>query len=131
MSHRPLRSVLYVDDEPDIREVVELSLGLGSGLKVATCASGEHALQRLSTWRPDLILLDVMMPGLDGPGTLARLRADPELARIPVVFLTAKALQAERQRFLSLGAVAIIAKPFDPLKLAGEVQTIWQGIEHA
>jgi len=131
LSRRPLQSVLYVDDEPDIREVVELSLALAADLKVESCGSGEQALSVIPILRPDLVLLDVMMPGLDGPGTLARMRADPGLADIPVVFLTAKALPAEIQRFLALGAVAIIAKPFDALKLAEQVQTIWDGLPDA
>jgi two-component system OmpR family response regulator len=131
MSRRPLRSILYVDDEPDIREIVELSLGLAADLEVASCGSGEEALALLANSRPDLVLLDVMMPGLDGPGTLARMRADPGLAGIPVVFLTAKALPAEVQRFLALGAAAIIPKPFDALKLADQVKTLWEGLPHA
>lgn len=131
MNRRALQRVLYVDDEPDIREVVELSLALAADLTVESCGSGEQALKLLPTLRPDLVLLDVMMPGLDGPGTLARMRADPGLAQIPVVFLTAKALPAEIQRFLALGAVAIIPKPFDALKLAEQVQTIWEGLPDA
>lgn len=131
MSRRPLQSVLYVDDEPDIREVVELSLALAADLRVESCGSGEEALKVMPVVRPDMVLLDVMMPGLDGPGTLARMRADPALAGIPVVFLTAKALPAEIQRFLALGAVAIIPKPFDALKLAEQVQTIWNGLADA
>jgi two-component system OmpR family response regulator len=126
-----LRSVLYVDDEPDIREVVEMSLALAADLVVESCGSGEQALKLLATKRPDMVLLDVMMPGLDGPGTLARMRADAGLVDIPVVFLTAKALPAEVQRFLALGAVAIIPKPFDALKLAEQVQTIWDGLPDA
>jgi len=126
-----LQSILYVDDEPDIREVVELSLGLAPDLAVQSCGSGEEALELLATSRPDLVLLDVMMPGLDGPATLARMRADPALAGIPVVFLTAKAMPTEVQRFLSLGAVAIIPKPFDALKLADQVKTLWDGLPDA
>jgi CheY-like chemotaxis protein len=131
LSRRSLQSVLYVDDEPDIREVVELSLTLAADLKVDSCGSGEQAIKMLATLRPDMVLLDAMMPGLDGPATLARMRADPRLAGIPVVFLTAKALPAEIQRFLALGAVAIIPKPFDALRLAEQVQTIWNGLADA
>lgn len=126
-----MQSVLYVDDEPDIREVVEMSLTLAADLAVESCGSGERALELLATQRPDMVLLDVMMPGLDGPGTLARMRADARLAGIPVVFLTAKALPAEIQRFLALGAVAIIPKPFDALKLADQVRAIWDGLPDA
>lgn len=126
-----LGSVLYVDDEPDIREVVELSLGLAEELDVQTCESGERALELMARNRPDLVLLDVMMPGLDGPATLARLRADPQLRSIPVIFMTAKALPQEIERFLSLGAVAVIPKPFDPLQLAGQITAIWENLDHA
>jgi CheY-like chemotaxis protein len=121
-----LGNVLYVDDEPDIREVVELSLGLVSGVTVKTCGSGTEALRTMSAWRPDLVLLDVMMPGLDGPAVLARMREDCALREIPVVFMTAKALPDEVDRFMSLGAVGVISKPFDPMQLGRRVQEMWQ-----
>jgi two-component system, OmpR family, response regulator len=122
----PLKSVLYVDDEPDIREVVEMSLNLVPGVAVKTCGSGAAALQLLPSFLPDLVLLDVMMPGLDGPATLARMRNDAALKHIPVVFMTAKALPQEVDRFMSLGAVGVISKPFDPMQLATRVQEIWR-----
>ena len=117
----PLR-VLHVDDEPDIREIVELSLGLDPDLSVRSCASGSEALAATSDWPPDLILLDVMMPGMDGPATLARLRGASRTADIPVVFMTARAQARELEHFRSLGAIGVIAKPFDPLTLAGMVR---------
>ena len=130
MSRGRLRTVLYVDDEPDIREIVELALGLVEGLNVAVCESGERALQRLPDITPDLVLLDVMMPGTDGPTTLQRMRADPRFANIPVVFVTAKAMPAEVARFRELGAVAVIAKPFDPLQFGQQIVAIWEGLDH-
>jgi len=123
--------VLYVDDEPDIREVVELSLGLMPGLTVKTCASGVEALEIIDGFNPDLVLLDVMMPGLDGPATLARLRDNPAAVDIPVVFMTAKAFPQEVDRFMSLGAAGVISKPFDPMALAQRVREIWQSVSHA
>ncbi len=130
-TNRPqLKAVLYVDDEPDIREIVQLSLGLVAGLNVEVCDSGERALQRLPDITPDLVLLDVMMPGTDGPTTLQRMRADPRFANIPVVFVTAKAMPAEVARFRELGAVAVIAKPFDPMQLGQQIQVIWEGLDH-
>jgi CheY-like chemotaxis protein len=129
MSQGRLRTVLYVDDEPDIREIVELSLGLVEGLNVEVCESGERALQRLPDITPDLVLLDVMMPGTDGPTTLQRMRADPRFANIPVVFVTAKAMPAEVARFRELGAVAVIAKPFDPLQFGQQIVAIWEGLD--
>jgi CheY-like chemotaxis protein len=124
----PLTSVLYVDDEPDIREVVELSLNLVSGIAVKTCGSGSAALQLLPSFLPDLVLLDVMMPGLDGPATLTQMRSNAALKHIPVVFMTAKALPQEVDRFMSLGAVGVISKPFDPMQLAARVQEIWRSV---
>jgi CheY-like chemotaxis protein len=129
MSQGRLRTVLYVDDEPDIREIVELALGLVEGLNVEVCESGERALQRLPDITPDLVLLDVMMPGTDGPTTLQRMRADPRFANIPVVFVTAKAMPAEVARFRELGAVAVIAKPFDPLQFGQQIVAIWEGLD--
>jgi two-component system, OmpR family, response regulator len=124
----PLDTLLYVDDEPDIREVVEMSLGLAPGLNVHTCESGDQALELLPHLVPDLILLDVMMPGLDGPATLAKIRELPGFAQTPVIFVTAKAMPQEVARFRSLGAVAVIPKPFDPMQLANQVIAIWKGL---
>jgi CheY-like chemotaxis protein len=126
-----LQTVLYVDDEPDIREVVELSLRIVAGLEVRTCESGERALQILATFKPDLILLDVMMPGMDGAATLQRLRATPGIEDIPVIFITAKALPQEVARFRELGAIGVIAKPFDAMQLGEQVRAIWEGSDDA
>src|SRR5712692_6585134 len=117
-SHR----ILHVDDEPDIREIVELSLGLDPGFTVRSCASGDDALATAVDWPPDLILCDVVMPVMDGPTTLARLRECPQTINIPVVFMTARAQARELEHFRSLGATGVIAKPFDPMKLANSVR---------
>jgi two-component system OmpR family response regulator len=114
--------VLHVDDEPDIREVVELSLGLDPDFAVRSCCSGREGLAAAAEWEPDIILLDVMMPVLDGPATLAQLRQNAETARFPVVFMTARSQAREADRFRSLGAVGVIAKPFDPLTLAASLR---------
>ena len=124
---RPLRSLLYVDDEPDLRIIVQTALNLAQGLTVHTAESGEQGLELARELRPDLLLLDVMMPGLDGPATLKRLRADPELARIPVIFVTAKATPENSMRLRAMGASAVIAKPFDPMQLSAKVLSLWQG----
>lgn len=121
-----LKSVLYVDDEPDICEIVALALALDGTLDVRTCRSGAEAIAAALRSPPDLLLLDVMMPDLDGPATFARLRAEPALARIPVVFVTAKSLPSELQRFRALGAVDVISKPFEPMRLLEQVRAIWQ-----
>jgi two-component system OmpR family response regulator len=128
MQPEQLKTLLYVDDEPDIREVVQLSLGLMESLTVHACDSGEQALRMLPQVKPDLVLLDVMMPGVDGPTTLKRMRADAAFAHIPVVFMTAKAMPQEIARFRELGAAAVIAKPFDPMQLANQVLAIWEGL---
>lgn len=128
MGHKPLTTIVYIDDEPDIRHVVELSLSLAEGLTVHTGDSGQRALELARELKPDLMLLDVMMPGMDGPETLRQLRAQPDLAAIPVFFMTAKAMPAELQRLRSLGAAAIIPKPFDPMKLATDVLALWEKI---
>ena len=129
MDRTRLRTILYVDDEPDIREVVQMSLSLADGVEVHTADSGKRALEVLPSVQPDLVLLDVMMPTLDGPGTLQRMRQNPATARIPVVFMTAKAMPQEIARFIELGAAAVIAKPFDPMRLSEQVITIWEGLD--
>jgi len=114
--------VLHVDDEPDIREVVEISLGLDTDFSTRSCASGQEALEAAADWAPDIILLDVMMPVMDGAATLAHLRKNPKTAAIPVVFMTARAQSRELDLFRSLGAVGVIPKPFDPMTLAASVR---------
>lgn len=117
-------NVLYVDDEPDIREIADLSLSLDPEFLVRTAASGVLALDIIAEWMPDVILLDVMMPGMDGPSTLARLRENADTATIPVIFVTARAQPSEIQNFATLDAVGIIRKPFDPMRLATQVRTM-------
>jgi CheY-like chemotaxis protein len=118
--------VMHVEDEPDIREVVEVSLGLDPEIESRSCGSGEEALDLVLDWPPDIILLDVMMPGMDGPATLARLRDDPRTANIPVIFMTARAQTRELDTFRALGAIGVIPKPFDPMTLAASVRSYTQ-----
>src|SRR5580700_2049527 len=112
MSTRECRSILYVDDDPDICEVVQTTLCLIAGLDVHTAGSGEEAIDLAYELRPDLILMDVMMPGLDGPATFERIRNSTLINDIPLIFLTAKVLPAEIAHFLRLGAIGVIGKPF-------------------
>jgi CheY-like chemotaxis protein len=114
--------VLHVDDEPDIREIVRFSLAIDSTMETRSCVSGQEALEVVKAWVPDVILLDVMMPSLDGPATLARLKADAQTADIPVIFMTARVQTRELDRLLALGAVDVIPKPFDPMSLASKVR---------
>ena len=120
-----LSTILYVEDDPDIQAVAQMALELIGGFAVTVCSSGEQALLAAAASAPDLILLDVMMPSMDGPTTLAELRATPGLAGIPVIFVTAKVQTTEVEHYKSLGAVDVIAKPFDPMTLADTVREIW------
>jgi two-component system OmpR family response regulator len=122
----PLQRILIVEDDPDIREIARVALTLVGGFTVELCASGEEALNRAVAFRPHLILLDVMLPGLDGPATLRALRKVPTAAGVPVVFLTAKVLEPEIECYRAHGAAGIIAKPFDPMALADQVRQIWR-----
>lgn len=118
--------ILYVDDEPDIRDVAVMALEIDPEIEVKAAGSGGEALSLLdeSGYRPDVVLLDVMMPVMDGPAVLEALRKRPEHAETPVVFITARAQAHETARFLSLGAVGVITKPFDPMTLALELRAI-------
>jgi CheY-like chemotaxis protein len=118
-----MKRILVIDDEDDIREVAQVSLELVGPFDVVTASNGRDGVERARTAQPDAILLDVMMPDLDGPSTLAELRADPATRAIPVLFLTAKTQAAERARLAELGADGILTKPFDPLKLASDIST--------
>lgn len=123
------RKILLVDDEDDIREVAQMSLEMTAGWEVVTASSGADGLRVAAAERPDAILLDVMMPGMDGPATARALKAQPETADIPVILLTAKVQAADRRRFDDLGVAGILAKPFDPMSLADEVRGVlgWAG----
>lgn len=116
--------ILLIDDEPDIRAVAALSLERVGGFSLDSAASGEEGLERARAQRPDVVLLDVMMPGLDGLETLARLRADPATAGIPVIFMTAKSQPAELDEYVAAGALGVILKPFDPLELPNEIRKL-------
>lgn len=119
-----LRKILLVDDEADIRLVAEISLSNLGGWQVIQAASGPEALDLAARELPDLVLLDVMMPGMDGPTTLLRLRALAGGETVPVIFMTAKVQRAEIDRLLSLGVRGLIPKPFDPMTLPQEIRRI-------
>ncbi|MFI3120561.1 MAG: response regulator [Methylococcaceae bacterium] len=121
-----LERILYVEDEPDIQAVAKLALEMVGGYQVMICIGGQEALDKVGGFAPDLILLDVMMPGMDGPTTLQKLRADCATDAIPVIFLTAKVQASEVAHYQALGALDVIAKPFDPMTLAMQVREIWE-----
>jgi CheY-like chemotaxis protein len=110
-----------IDDEDDIREVAALSLEMTHGWRVTAANGGARGIELATTCAPDAILLDVMMPGLDGPNALRALRAHEVSKSIPVIFLTAKVQPADRDRFMQLGVQGIIAKPFDPMTLGEQI----------
>jgi two-component system, OmpR family, response regulator len=126
MSPTAIQKILYVEDEPNIQAVARMALEDIGGFTVRIAGSGLEGLDAARTFVPDLILLDAMMPGLDGFGTFRALREDPALARIPVVFMTAKVQAHEVASYLDLGALAVIPKPFDPTTLSDEIRVLWE-----
>ncbi|MCH7936444.1 MAG: response regulator [Proteobacteria bacterium] len=120
-----LKKILYVEDEADIRTIAEVALQSVGGLEVMMCTSGAEAIEKAAAFGPDIVLLDVMMPVMDGSDTLEALRKIPGLENTPAVFLTAKAMPSEIKRYRELGVLDVIAKPFDPMTLADQVREIW------
>jgi len=116
-----MRRILIIDDEDDIREVAALSLEATAGWQVLTAGSGLEGIAIAASEQPDAILMDVMMPGVDGPTTFRNMQQEPAIAHIPVLLLTAKVQGVDQRRFASLGVAAILFKPFDPLTLAGQI----------
>ena len=121
-----LKRILCVDDEEDILQVAKLSLEMVGGFEVTLCHGSRGAVAEARDFRPDLVLLDVMMPEMDGPTTFTHLRADEVAAGIPVVFMTAKVQPSEVQHYLDLGAIGVVSKPFDPMTLPQEIQEMWK-----
>jgi len=117
----PNRHILIIDDEEDIREVAKASLELVAGWKITTARSGIEGLEKAVREKPEGILLDLMMPDMDGMMTIGKLRNQPATQHIPVIFMTAKVQASDWQRLTQAGAMAVIAKPFDPLKLHQQV----------
>lgn len=119
-----LETIMLVDDDADIRTIGEICLSKVGGWTVMLAASGADALQMVSREPPDVILLDVMMPGMDGPTTFRRLRDLPATADTPIIFMTAKVQKPEVERYLALGAAGVISKPFDPMMLHAEIRRL-------
>ena len=116
-----MRRILIIDDEDDIREVAALSLEATAGWQVLTASSGAQGIETAIAQQPDAILMDVMMPGVDGPTTFREMQQIPSIAHIPVLLLTAKVQGVDKRRFADLGVAAILFKPFDPLVLAEQI----------
>ena len=121
-----LTKILYVEDEPDIQAVASIALKDVGGFTIEVCSSGKEALEKAASFNPDLLLLDVMMPEMDGPSTLVALRKLPEITNTPAIFMTAKVQTHEVEHFKSIGAIDVVAKPFDPMTLAQTLRDIWQ-----
>lgn len=126
MAAGTLSKVLYVEDDPDIQVVAKMALEMVGGYTLQACSSGAEAIRVAPEFSPDMILLDVMMPGMDGPTTLAELRKIPALTNTPAVFMTAKVMPADIANYKAMGAVDVIAKPFDPMVLATRIGEIWE-----
>lgn len=125
MADATLNKILYVEDEPDIQAVAKLALENIGGFTLKVCSSGQEAINCAEAFAPELILMDVMMPGMDGPSTLAQLRKMPSLSQVPVVFMTAKVQPSEVDELKSIGAIEVIPKPFDPMSLSEQIRSIW------
>jgi len=125
MSNQKLEKILIVDDDSDILEIVKLALSSVGNFSIEVCSSGKEALEKVGIAKPQLILLDVMMPDMDGPTTLRKIRENPELTDIPVIFLTAKVQKHEVEQLKKLGALDVISKPFDPMTLSETLSSIW------
>jgi CheY-like chemotaxis protein len=120
---------MHVEDDPSIQAVAKVALEVVGGFIVETCSGGEEALKAFHSFSPQLILLDVMMPGMDGPSTLKKMQADFDLSQIPVVFMTAKVQANEIESYKDLGAAEVVVKPFDPMTLSDQIREIWQKLQ--
>ncbi len=126
MPKQPLQKILYVEDDPDIQEIARLALEEVGGFTVYICTYGREALGVVTQFKPDLIILDVMMPDMDGVSTFKALRKLETTSSAPVIFLTAKVQPKEVAEYRKLGALDVIFKPFDPLTLADVIKKIWE-----
>jgi two-component system OmpR family response regulator len=121
----PLNHILCIDDEEDILQVAKLALEAIGGFRVSVCHGSAESVAKAKALKPDLVLLDVMMPVMDGPTTLAKLHESDACPALPVMFMTAKARPDELNALLELGAIGVISKPFDPMTLSVEIRSLW------
>lgn len=122
---KELQKILYVEDEPDIQAVARIALENVGGFILEICSSGFEALEKGPAFEPDLLLLDVMMPGMDGVSTLKELRKQPGLEKVPAMFMTAKVRPSEIEQLRKEGAIDVIPKPFDPMTLSENLKSLW------
>ncbi|QBL08144.1 response regulator [Rheinheimera sp. D18] len=125
-----LERIMHVEDDLSIQQVAKIALEAVGGFTVFTCSSGQQALAEYPLITPQLLLLDVMMPGMDGPTTLQKLQQQYDLSKVPAIFMTAKVQDAEIASYKMLGAVAVLVKPFDPMTLSDQIRQIWADFHH-
>lgn len=125
MPSKQLKKVLYAEDESDIRAIAQIALEDIGGFTVKYCKNGCEVLESVKNFSPDLLLLDVMMPEIDGPTVLCELRKIPEFATTPIIFITAKIQSNEIAEYMTMGAIDVISKPFDPMLLAEKIKRAW------
>ncbi len=131
MTALPLNKIMYIEDDPDIQTIAQMALEEIGGYKVKICSSGQEGLNELENFNPDLILLDVMIPGMDGPTTLTKIRQLDKFSKTPVIFLTAKAQASEIKSYIQLGAIDALVKPFDPVSLPTQVLEKWEAYQQS
>jgi CheY-like chemotaxis protein len=125
---RQLKRILFVEDEDEIRTVAKMALEAVGGFEVVACASGAEAIAAAPQANADLLLLDVMMPGMDGPAALEALRRIPATAQTPVIFMTAKVQPGEVAQYMALGALGVVPKPFSPMEVSDEIRRLWERV---
>ena len=126
MSNKELKTVLYVEDDKDIQTIGKLTLETFGKLNVVICNSGKEALEVIKDVKPELVLMDVMMPEMDGITAMLEFKKDSELSEIPVIFMTAKAQVHEVEKYNQIGVAGVIVKPFDPMQLCPQINEIWE-----
>ncbi len=126
---KKLQRILCADDEADMRMLIKLCLENVGGYEVLVCSSGKELLENVTRWNPDLIVLDAVMPIMDGPATFAQLKAQENGLHAPVLFMTGKAKEAEAE-LMALGAIGLVTKPFDPVHLATDIRSIWESTQN-
>jgi two-component system, OmpR family, response regulator len=121
-----LSKILYAEDDPDIQEIGALALETLGGFTVKACDNGAEVLPAAIEFQPDMVILDIMMPGMDGVEALRVLRENDSFKDTPVIFMTAKVMKEEQQKYIEMGVLDIIAKPFDPISLCERIHEIWR-----
>ncbi len=126
MPERPLNRICYVEDDEDIQRIVRMSLERVGKMTVEIVSDPMRAIEAMSAFKPDLVMLDWMMPGMDGPTLFRKMKEIPEVQTLPVVFITAKAAQRDLDELMGLGAAGAISKPFSPKDLPDQLRAIWK-----